>query len=67
MNSRKLARQIVQRVLEEGAYSNLVLSKELNREEIDFGEGPVPSLLTRIGVNKEAYNEVMDLIKSPDF
>ena len=39
----------------------------LNREEIDFGEGPVPSLLTRIGVNKEAYNEVMDLIKSPDF
>ena len=35
MNSRKLARQIVQRVLEEGAYSNLVLSKELNREEID--------------------------------
>ncbi len=35
MNSRKLARQIVQRVLEEGAYSNLVLSKELNREDID--------------------------------
>ena len=42
-------------------------TKMLNREEIDFGEGPVPSLLTRIGVNKEAYNEVMDLIKSPDF
>ena len=35
MNSRKLARQIVQRVLEEGAYSNLVLSKELNNKEID--------------------------------
>ena len=42
-------------------------TKMLNREEIDFGEGPVPSLLTRIGVNKEAYNEAMDLIKSPDF
>lgn len=35
MNSRKLARQIVQRVLEEGAYSNLVLSNELNNNEID--------------------------------
>ncbi|MBS5937693.1 16S rRNA (cytosine(967)-C(5))-methyltransferase RsmB [Clostridium sartagoforme] len=35
MNSRKLSRQIVQRVLEEGAYSNLVLSKELNRDDID--------------------------------
>ena len=35
MNSRKVARQIVQRVLEEGAYSNLVLSKELNNKEID--------------------------------
>ena len=35
MNSRKLARQIIQRVLEEGAYSNLVLSKELNRDDID--------------------------------
>ena len=42
-------------------------TKMLNREEIDFGEGPVPSLLTRIGVNKEAYNKAMDLIKSPDF
>ena len=35
MNNRKLSRQIVQRVLEEGAYSNLVLSKELNRDDID--------------------------------
>ena len=35
MNSRKLARQIVQRVLEEGAYSNLVLSKELSNNDID--------------------------------
>ena len=35
MNSRKLAREIIQRVLEEGAYSNLVLSKELNREDIE--------------------------------
>lgn len=35
MNSRKVARQIVQRVLEEGAYSNLVLSKELNSKEVD--------------------------------
>ena len=35
MNSRKLSRQIVQRVLEEVAYSNLVLSKELNRDDID--------------------------------
>lgn len=35
MNSRKLARQIVQRVLEEGAYSNLVLSNELNTRDIE--------------------------------
>ncbi|GAA0085437.1 16S rRNA (cytosine(967)-C(5))-methyltransferase RsmB [Clostridium sp. MB05] len=35
MNSRKLARQIIQRVLEEGAYSNLVLSNELSSREIE--------------------------------
>ncbi|MCR1951489.1 MULTISPECIES: 16S rRNA (cytosine(967)-C(5))-methyltransferase RsmB [unclassified Clostridium] len=35
MNSRKLARQIIQRVLEEGAYSNLVLSNELNSRDIE--------------------------------
>ncbi|ASW42969.1 16S rRNA (cytosine(967)-C(5))-methyltransferase RsmB [Clostridium isatidis] len=34
MNSRKIARQIVQRVLEEGAYSNLILSNEFNNNEI---------------------------------
>lgn len=34
MNSRKLARQIVQRVLNEGAYSNIVLSTELKKYEI---------------------------------
>lgn len=41
--------------------------KMLNREEIDFGEGAVPSLLTRIGIDKKAYKEAMDLIKDPDF
>ena len=35
MNSRRIARQIVQRVLEEGAYSNLILSNELNNNEIN--------------------------------
>ena len=35
MNSRKLARQIVQRVLNEGAYSNIVLSTELNKHDIN--------------------------------
>ena len=35
MKSRKLARQIIQRVLEEGAYSNLVLSNELNNIDIE--------------------------------
>jgi len=35
MNSRRIARQIVQRVLEEGAYSNLILSNELNSNEIN--------------------------------
>ena len=39
----------------------------LNREEVDFGEGSVPSLLTRIGVDKKAYKEALDLIKDPDF
>lgn len=41
--------------------------KMLNRDEIDFGEGSVPSLLTRIGVDKNAYKEALDLIKNPDF
>ncbi len=35
MKSRKLARQIIQRVLEEGAYSNLALSNELNNIDIE--------------------------------
>lgn len=41
--------------------------KMLNREEIDFGEGPVPSLFTRMGVDKKALKEALDLIKDPDF
>ena len=35
MNSRKIALNIVNRVLNEGAYSNLVLSKELNESNLD--------------------------------
>ncbi|ATD54917.1 16S rRNA (cytosine(967)-C(5))-methyltransferase RsmB [Clostridium chauvoei] len=46
MNSRKLARQIVQRVLEEGAYSNIVLSNELNNNEIsDLDKGLITELV----------------------
>ena len=35
MNSREIALNIVSRVLDEGAYSNLVLSKELNETNLD--------------------------------
>lgn len=35
MNSREIALNIVSRVLDEGAYSNLVLSKELNESNLD--------------------------------
>ena len=46
MNSRKIARQIVQRVLEEGAYSNLVLSNELNNNDInDKDKGLITELV----------------------
>ena len=34
MNSREIALNIVSRVLDEGAYSNLVLSKELNETNL---------------------------------
>ena len=34
MNSREVALNVVNRVLNEGAYSNLVLSKELNQSEL---------------------------------
>ncbi|WP_300383959.1 16S rRNA (cytosine(967)-C(5))-methyltransferase RsmB [Clostridium sp.] len=46
MNSRKIARQIVQRVLDEGAYSNLVLSNELNNNDInDKDKGLITELV----------------------
>lgn len=41
--------------------------KMLNRDEVDFGEGNVPSLLTRIGVDQKAYKEAMALLKDQDF
>ncbi|MBM6837926.1 16S rRNA (cytosine(967)-C(5))-methyltransferase RsmB, partial [Clostridium saudiense] len=34
MNSREVALNVVNRVLNEGAYSNLVLSKELNESDL---------------------------------
>lgn len=46
MNIRKLARQIVQRVLEEGAYSNIVLSNELNNNDLsDKDKGLVTEIV----------------------
>ncbi|MBE6055294.1 MAG: 16S rRNA (cytosine(967)-C(5))-methyltransferase RsmB [Clostridium sartagoforme] len=59
MNSRKLARQIVQRVLEEGAYSNLVLSKELNREDIDDKD---KGLITEIVYGTLRRKKTLDVI-----
>lgn len=59
MNIRKLARQIVQRVLEEGAYSNIVLSKELNNNEIsDLDKG----LITEIVYGTLRRKKTLDVI-----
>lgn len=59
MNSRKLARQIVQRVLEEGAYSNIVLSNELNNNDIsDKDKG----LITEIVYGTLRRKKTLDII-----
>ncbi|GAB6170003.1 16S rRNA (cytosine(967)-C(5))-methyltransferase RsmB [Clostridium carnis] len=59
MNSRKLARQIIQRVLEEGAYSNLVLSNELNSNDIsDKDKG----LITEIVYGTLRRKKTLDVI-----
>ena len=46
MNSREIALNVVNRVLNEGAYSNLVLSKELNESDLnDKDKGLVTELV----------------------
>ncbi|MGL5379785.1 16S rRNA (cytosine(967)-C(5))-methyltransferase RsmB [Clostridium sp.] len=59
MNSRKLARQIVQRVLEEGAYSTLVLSNELNNNDISEKD---KGLITEIVYGTLRRKKTLDVI-----
>lgn len=59
MNSRKLARQIIQRVLEEGAYSNLVLSNELSNREIEDND---KGLITEIVYGTLRRKRTLDVL-----
>jgi len=61
MNSRKLARQIVQRVLNEGAYSNLVLSSELNNHDINDKD---KALITEIVYGTLRRKRTLDVLIS---
>lgn len=61
MNIRKIARTIIQRVLEEGAYSNLVLSKELNENELDVKD---KALITEIVYGTIRRKNTLDTIIS---
>jgi 16S rRNA (cytosine967-C5)-methyltransferase len=62
MNSRKIARQIVQRVLEEGAYSNLVLSSELSNNS-DINEKD-KGLITEIVYGTLRRKKTIDVLIS---
>ena len=60
MNSREIALNIVSRVLDEGAYSNLVLSKELNESNLDAIESEEGIEVVRRSLNNEDYYFVMN-------
>ena len=60
MNSREIALNIVSRVLDEGAYSNLVLSKELNESNLDAIESEEGVEVVRRSLNNEDYYFVLN-------
>lgn len=61
MNCRKLAVKILDRVLNEGAYSNIILSKELNESELSDKD---KALLTEIVYGVLRRRKTLDIIIS---
>jgi len=61
MNCRELAVKILDRVLNEGAYSNIILSKELNESELNDKD---KSLLTEIVYGVLRRRKTLDIIIS---
>jgi 16S rRNA (cytosine967-C5)-methyltransferase len=61
MNCRELAVKILDRVLNEGAYSNIVLSKELNESELSDKD---KALLTEIVYGVLRRKKTLDIIIS---
>ena len=61
MNCRELAVKIFHRVLNEGAYSNIVLSKELNESELSDKD---KALLTEIVYGVLRRRKTLDIIIS---
>lgn len=59
MNSRHIARMIIQRVLSEGAYSNIVLSNELNDSDLSDQD---KSLVTEIVYGTLRRKKTLDVI-----
>ena len=59
MNCRKLAVKILNRVLNEGAYSNIILSKELNEVELNDKD---KALLTEIVYGVLRRKKTLDII-----
>ena len=59
MNCRKLAVKILNRVLNEGAYSNIILSKELNEVELNDKD---KALLTEIVYGVLRRRRTLDVI-----
>ncbi|MGL5086556.1 MAG: 16S rRNA (cytosine(967)-C(5))-methyltransferase RsmB [Clostridium sp.] len=59
MNSRHIARMIIQRVLSEGAYSNIVLSNELNNSDLSDQD---KSLVTEIVYGTLRRKKTLDVI-----
>lgn len=59
MNSRHIARKTIQRVLTEGAYSNIVLSNELNDSDLSDQD---KSLVTEIVYGTLRRKKTIDVI-----
>lgn len=59
MNSRNVARKVIQRVLSEGAYSNIVLSNELNDSDLSDQD---KSLVTEIVYGTLRRKKTIDVI-----
>lgn len=59
MKARKIARQIIQRVIEENAYSNILLNTELNKSELEQND---KALVTEIVYGTLRRKRTLDMI-----